>query len=104
MTRITLKRFTLLLTTLALGVTGVAVSTTPVRALSFNPLQYYSFDYHIVFSHREVEPGESFDVSIGADVECVQDTPIGADEVSVEVEVQAIHLATGDEAVLVDGY
>jgi len=104
MAHIPLKRLTLLLTTLALGATVLAVSTTPVSALSFDPLRYYSFDYHIVFSQAEVEPGESFDISIGADVECVQDTPIGADEVSVEVEIEAIHLATGHEALLVDGY
>jgi hypothetical protein len=73
-------------------------------ALSLNPYEYYQFDYHIAFSHDEVEPGEPFSISVGAEVRCIKDMPFGADEATMVASILARSQASGEEITLFDGY
>jgi hypothetical protein len=73
-------------------------------ALSLNPLDYYTFEYHIVISHTEVEAEETFSVSAGATVQCIRDLPFGIREAVVRFDVLARPSGSGPEIVLYEGY
>lgn len=84
----------------------VPFTSTPSTAfaLDLNPFDYYEFDYHIVFSDDEVEPGEEFSVTVGAEVRCIKDMPFGADEAALVVSGVARHAASGEEIALLDDF
>ncbi len=92
----------LLLAALLCGTFGSSPKQT--AALSLDPYEYYQFDYHIAFSHDEVEPGEPFSISVGAEVRCIKDMPFGADEATIVASVLARSQASGEEITLFDGY
>jgi len=76
----------------------------PVAALSLNPLDYYSYDYYIVLSHTEVEPGESFSVTASASVRCTKDLPFGVRQADVRFKVLARNSSSGEELTLLERY
>jgi hypothetical protein len=82
----------------------VPFAPQPAFALSLNPLDYYSFEYHIAISPVEVEPEESFSVSAGATVQCIRDLPFGIREAVVRFDVLARPSGSGPEVALYEGY
>lgn len=83
---------------------GAGANAQPASALSLNPLDYYSYDYDIVLSHTEVEPGESFSVTASASVRCTRDLPFGVREAVIRFRVLARNSASGEEITLLDEY
>ncbi len=79
-------------------------SPKPTAALSLDPYEYYEFDYHIAFSHDEVEAGEPFSITVGAEVRCIKDMPFGANEATIVASVLARSQSSGEEITLFDGY
>jgi hypothetical protein len=94
--------FGFLLAALLCGTFGSPPGQT--AALSLNPHEYYEFDYHIAFSHDEVEAGEPFSITVGAEVRCIKDMPFGADEAVVIASVIARSQSSGEESTLLDSY
>ncbi len=92
----------LLLGVLALA--GARFSAQPASALSLNPLDYYDYDYNIVFSATQVAPEEPFSITASATVRCIKDLPIGVGEATVQFSVIARDSSTGEELTLLDGY
>ncbi len=91
-----------LLSLLLLG--SLVLRPAPALGLSLNPLDYYSFDYHISISHQEVEPGDSFSLSAGATVRCTKDLPVGVRKAVVRFAIVAHHATSGEQITLLDGY
>ena len=91
-----------LLAALLFGTFGF--SPKQAAALSLNPYEYYEFDYHIAFSHDEVEAGEPFSITVGAEVRCIKDMPFGADEATIVASIIARSQSSGEEIILFDGY
>ena len=103
----TIRRSCVVARVLLLGVlalAGVGFTTQPTSALSLNPLDYYEYDYNIVFSNTEVEPEESFSITAGATVRCTKDLPIGVRNAAVSFSIVARHSSSGTELTLLDGY
>jgi len=83
---------------------GAPFAPQPALALSLNPLDYYTFEYHIVISHTEVQVEETFSVSAGATVQCIRDLPFGIREAVVRFDVIARPSGSGPEITLHEGY
>ncbi len=87
-----------------LALIGSGLCAQPTLALSLNPLDYYDYDYSIVFSRTQVEPGQPFSITASATVRCTHDLPIGVRGASARFSVIARPTASGPELILADSY
>jgi len=89
---------------LALLACYVLVAPSPVSGININPYDYFDVDYCISLSNAEVEEGEEFSLEASAQVKCIKDLPVGANQAEVTGQFVARHKETGDTEVLRAAY
>ena len=89
---------------LALPACYVLAAPSPVSGIDINPYDYFDVDYCISLSDAEVEEGEEFSLEASAQVKCIKDLPVGANQAEVRGQFVARHKETGDTEVLITAY